>query len=117
MHPGKYQIDFVREVMAPGYPAEPEREVTTQCYSEGEVANLEQVLVPMTRACRDREIKIADGDVSAKMRCSAPEAGVDDAGFEIRGHYDEEGAEMTGDATLPDGTLRETRTFKRLGDC
>jgi hypothetical protein len=117
LSPGKYQIDYVREVMVPGELSEPARETATQCLAPIDAAQLETVLLPGLGDCTDRETHIADGEVSAKMRCRFDEAPGSDLGFEVRGTYDEDSAELTGDATLPEGTLRETRTFRRLGDC
>lgn len=117
LKPGKYQIDYVREVMVPSVPSEPAREVTQQCFTAEDVKHAEVILMPGTEQCRDREAHVGNGEVSARMRCPFPEAGESDVGFEIRGSYDEDSAELTGDATLPEGTARETRTFKRLGDC
>jgi hypothetical protein len=117
LQPGKYQIDFVREVMMPGSPSEPQREVEMECLTKTDVEHPETMLLPGTGECTDREVRIADGEISAKMRCRMAEADAADVGFEVRGTYDEDSAELTADATLPAGTLRETRTFKRLGEC
>jgi hypothetical protein len=117
LEPGKYRIDFVREVMIPGESSEPMRDAATECLAPTDPAQLEAILLPGLGDCTGREVHIADGDVSAKMQCRFDEAPGSDLGFEVRGTYDEDSADLTGDATLPEGTLRETRTFTRLGDC
>ncbi len=115
--PGKYRVEFVREIMAPGTPSQPMLDVETQCFSAEDMKDLESIFVPVTGRCRDRQAEIGEGEVSARMLCDFPEAGIMDVGFDVRGTYDEESADLTGDATLPEGTLRETRTFRREGDC
>lgn len=117
MKPGQYQVDFVREVMVPSQPSEPMHQTDSVCLSADDVKHLEVALLPGLEDCTQKGIKIGKGEVSAKMICDIPSADASGVGFEVRGTYDQDGADLTGDATLPEGTMRETRTFRRQGDC
>jgi len=117
LKPGKYQVEFVREVMVPAEPSEPMRQTDQVCLSADDVKHPEVTLLPGLEDCTQKDIKIGKGEVSAKMICNIPAVDASGVGFEVRGTYDSEGADLTGDATLPEGTLRETRTFRRQGDC
>lgn len=117
MKPGEYQVEFTREVMEPGAPNEPVHETDSVCLSAEDVKHPEVTLLPGLEDCTQKDIKVGKGEVSAKMTCDVPALQASGAGFEVRGHYDSDSADLTGDATFPEGTLRETRTFRRRGDC
>jgi len=117
MKPGRYQIEYIREVMVPGQPAEPIRQSESQCFSASDLAHPEDIFIPTTERCTKSEVKVAKGDVTATMVCRDPELSPSDLVFQVHGTYDSEGAELAGETTVPEATLRETRSFKRQGDC
>jgi hypothetical protein len=117
MRPGEYEIDFVREVMVPGQSGEPTHEVQSQCFSAEDLKQPESIFVPATDSCRQEDAKASKGDFSAHMVCNLPEYSPSDFVFEVHGTYDSQSADLTGEANLEGATLRETRTFRRQGDC
>lgn len=65
-------------------------------------------------SCRGEESRAENGEVYSRMVCDFGNGPIPS---ELRGSYDTESAEMVGDVTYPDGTIRVTRTLKRIGDC
>lgn len=117
MRPGKYEIDFVREAMVPGQPSEPTHENDTQCFSADDLRHPEGLFVPASEGCTQEEAKASKGQFSARLTCRLPEYSPSDFVFEVNGSYDRESADLTGEANVAGATLRETRTFRRQGDC
>jgi len=117
MKPGLYEIEYVREVMVPGQPGEPIRQSESQCFSASDLAHPGDIFIPTTERCTKSEVKVAKGDVTATMVCRDPELSPSDLVFQVHGTYGSEGAELAGETTVPEATLRETRSFKRQGDC
>ena len=118
LKPGQYDVEFVREVMVPGQPSEPSKEVELpQCFSAGDLAQPETIFVPHSDGCTQHEAKASGRVFSATMTCRMPEYSASDVVFEVHGSYDPEGADLAGEASIDGVTLRETRTFRRRSDC
>ena len=117
MRPGKYEIDFVREVMEPGQASEPTHDLQIQCFSAEDFRHPELIFVPQDDACTQRDVQDSKGTITARMICTLPNYGPSEFVFDANGTYDSEGAQMIGQSNLGDVTLHETRTFKRQGDC
>src|SRR5689334_24920499 len=65
MRAGKYEIDFVREVMEPGQASEPTHHMQVQCFSAEDFQHPEQIFVPPDDSCTQREVKVSKGDITA----------------------------------------------------
>ena len=117
MRPGKYEIDFVREAMVPGQPSDPTHEVDSQCFTADDLRHPEGLFVPPNDGCTQHEAKASKGQFSATLMCRLPEYSPSDFVFEVNGTYDRESADLAGEANVAGATLRETRTFRRQGDC
>ena len=117
LRPGQYAIEFVREATVPGQPSDPTHETESQCLSDEEVKHPETLFVPPTDSCRPQDAKASKGDFEAHLVCNLPEYSPSDFVFEVHGTYGRDGADLTGEANVEGTTLRETRTFRRQGDC
>ena len=115
--PGQYDVEFVRELMVPGRPTEPAEEIDSQCFSAETLQQPEKIFVPDSDRCTQQEAKAANGNFSATMTCKMPEYSDSDVVFEVHGSYDPDGADLSGETSVDGVTLRETRTFRRRGDC
>jgi hypothetical protein len=77
----------------------------------------EDLLVAIGMNCTNEQVRIEDGEISAKLICTAPGTDIRDATLDIRGSYDANGADTTGDLIFPQGMIRLTRKMERVGDC
>jgi len=117
MRPGKYEAELVREAMVPGQPSAPTHDVEYQCFSAEDLRHPEGIFVPTADGCRQQEAKASKGEFSASLVCNLPEYSPSDFVFDVHGTYDRESANLAGEANVASVTLRETRTFRRIGDC
>jgi hypothetical protein len=117
MDSGDYEVEWLTELMAPGVPTRSEVDVRRECLKVGDLKNVEALFLIGLEDCSDREVTIKDGQVAATMRCDMEAEPGSDAGFDVRGTYDRTSAHLTADANRPGGTVRMTRTMKRVSDC
>lgn len=117
LRPGQYDIEFVRELMIPGQPPEPSKEIDSQCFSAEMLKQPQTIFVPPNDRCTPQDAKASNGTFSATMTCKLPEYSDSDVLFEVHGSYDPEGANLAGETSVDGVTLRETRTLRRRGDC
>jgi len=115
--PGLYEATMIPEVIGNAPPVTIPQETKRACFTASAMTQPDIFFLADTFSCNRDEVRIADGEVTARLRCNAPDWEVQDVPFELHGTYNRDGAELTGDLSFPDGTLRTTRILKRIGDC
>jgi len=112
--PGLYQVTETSQIIgdSTGIPGEPQtRQV---CYSE----HPENAFLSTTGMnCTGEDVRIRDGTIDVTMRCTTPGTDVQNSPFELRGSYDKDSAEATGDVIVQQGMIRLTTKLERIGDC
>ena len=74
----------------------------------------DELLGASDSSCRNEEFRAEKGEVYSRMVCDFGNGPIPS---ELHGSYDRHGAEVVGDVTYPEGTIRVTRALKRIGDC
>ena len=112
--PGLYSVSVTPQIIGNAPPVTIPAESHQACYPKSTMERPDTFLLASVQGCQRQEFRVEGGEVYARLTCSDEDG---DYPFEIRGSYDTEGAEVVGDMTFSDGSIRVNRTLKRIGDC
>lgn len=116
--PGRYRITLVQEVI--GSPDPKKEETSERCLTSGQMSKYHAALAgdpEVLASCRDLKREVGPGRFSVRMTCDTIDRDLINLPSEIRGTYSAESFEIIEEVTVVGVHQRDTKRYRRLGDC